>query len=152
MAAALPGFSPVPDDRVLLLGARDLDPAEERVTGNGVGRVSADAIRTREPRTAARAAIAEIARSVDGFYLHVDLDVLDPDVAQANAFPAPGGLTVGDVTATVRLAGELSSIGAAAITAYDPDHDPDGRAADAAIAIAASIIARAAGEEPPPDR
>ncbi|NIP78552.1 MAG: hypothetical protein GWM90_04855, partial [Gemmatimonadetes bacterium] len=38
MAAALPGFSPVPDDRVLLLGARDLDPAEERVTGNGIGR------------------------------------------------------------------------------------------------------------------
>jgi arginase len=81
-----------------------------------------------------------MAGDVDGFYLHVDLDVLDPDVARVNAFPAPGGLRVEDITALAQVIAGFAPITGAALTAYDPAHDRDGRGSRAAIAIARAVV------------
>jgi arginase len=61
----------------------------------------------------------------DGYWLQVDVDVLDPSVMPAVDSPDPGGLTASQLTALLReLAPE--AIGAS-VTVFDPDLDPDGR-------------------------
>ena len=75
-------------------------------------------------------------------YLHVDPDVLDPSEGRANRFAADGGLTVAELEAALELAFEAFQVGAAAITAYDPALDADGR-----MAAAASRVIRTIGRE-----
>lgn len=73
---SVPGFSPVPESDVVLIGARDIGTLEERALR--------DSRITRLPPSAARsdttliAAVAALARSVDVVHVHIDLDVLDP--------------------------------------------------------------------------
>ncbi|HEU5475205.1 MAG TPA: arginase family protein [Actinophytocola sp.] len=73
------GLRPVPEDRVLLVDARDLDPPEAEF-------LAGSAIR--------RATVPGLAASdlPDGpIYLHVDLDVVDSAELPGLRFPAPGG-------------------------------------------------------------
>lgn len=89
LAAARLGLRPVPEREILLVGARDLDPPE-------VSYLAGAAIRRRE--------IADLgpADLPDGpFYLHLDLDVIDPAEVPGLRYPAPGG------TSPARLAGAL---------------------------------------------
>lgn len=60
-----------------------------------------------------------------GYWLQVDVDVLDPSVMPAVDSPDPGGLLPEQLTA---LLAELAphAIGAS-VTVFDPDLDPDGR-------------------------
>jgi arginase family enzyme len=78
------GQPPVPADRVVLCGIRDLDPAE----GEALERSSATVI------GAAIETLVYLANALDGapVYLHLDLDVLDPTVMPAE-HPADGGLS-----------------------------------------------------------
>jgi arginase family enzyme len=82
---------------------------------------------------------------VEAGYVHCDLDVLDPRQGQANPFPVPGGLSVAEVERTVSAIGQAIPVRAAALAAYAPEFDRDGRVAEAAIRIALAIVATAAG-------
>jgi arginase family enzyme len=70
------GFDP---SRVILCGSRDLDPDEQEL-------LNASQVQ--------RASPAEVARLTAGkpVYVHLDLDVLDPQVLPGGTFPSPGGL------------------------------------------------------------
>lgn len=142
MAATVPGFSPLPDHRIALIGARDLDPPEEALAAAlGIRRLGTADLARHGARQAIASLVGRMSQAVGRFYIHVDLDVLDPDVAAVNQFAAPGGLSLQHVTTLVELAAQTSGIDAAALTAYDPAVDDDGRAVGAAIAIARSIAA-----------
>jgi arginase len=70
------GAGPAPE-RVVLVGGRDLDAAEEELMArHGV-------VRTDEP------AVALAGREV---FVHLDVDILDPAVMPGQLYPAPGGL------------------------------------------------------------
>ncbi|MEO3974575.1 arginase family protein [Streptomyces sp. CAU 1734] len=66
--------------------------------------------------------------ALDGFWVHLDADVLDPEVMPAVDSPDPGGLLPAELA--VLLAGLLRSPRCTGmnVTIYDPDLDPDGRA------------------------
>jgi arginase len=68
------------------------------------------------------------AAGVDGYWLHLDVDILDPEFMPAVDSPDPGGLDPVQLRAVLR---ELApgAIGAD-VTVFDPDLDPDGRYAD----------------------
>lgn len=140
MAAAVPGFNPLPDHRIALIGARDLDPPEEALASAlGIRRVGAADLARDGARQAIAPLVGRMAQAIDRFYVHVDLDVLDPDVAVVNQFGAAGGLSLQEVLTVVDLAARTSGIAAASLTAYDPAGDDDGRAVAAAVAIARAI-------------
>jgi arginase len=94
------------------------------------------ALRLAPGRTAAgpayQAALDALAERAGSVYLHVDLDVLDPAEGRANRFAADGGLTVAELARAVELVFERFHVTAAAVTAYDPALDTDGRVARAA--------------------
>jgi hypothetical protein len=73
----------------------------------------------------------------------VDLDVLDPSEGGAKRFAADGCLTVAELEGAIELAFDRFHVAAAAITAYDPALDTDGRMAGAAAAVIRTIGHRA---------
>lgn len=137
VSGTIPGFVPVSESRYVLVGARDLDPAEADL-------LERSAVRLIPPEGVpgvGAAALADSLGDASELYLHVDLDVLDPDrVGRANQYAAPDGLEVGDIAAVVRAVSDRYEIGAATLSAYDPSFDPEGRVAEAAMAIVDQIV------------
>jgi arginase len=137
LTAAIPGFRPVSDAHVVLVGARDLDPAEETALARSqVSRVEAARMQTVGARAALDDALILLARRhITRVYLHIDLDVHDPADAQANQYAAPAGLSASAVRELVRVVAERFTIAAAALTAYDPSYDADERMLRAAMEL-----------------
>jgi arginase len=77
LAKTVPGFSPVPGNRIVLFGARALEPSERALLEeSGVHQMATvDQLKKVMPA---------LAKSVASVYVHVDLDVLDPSVARSN--------------------------------------------------------------------
>ena len=63
--------------------------------------------------------------------------------AVVNEYSSPGGLTLRELLQIIRLIGHQRAIVGAAITAYDPAVDRDGKAAQAGIAVAKELLAAA---------
>jgi arginase len=91
-----------------------------------------------------RAAAAIVGRlesdGVRRLYVHLDLDVLDPAEGQVNEYPAPGGVSLDALCATLRALGERAPVAALTLSAYDPAYDADGRVARAATAAAGTLV------------
>lgn len=62
---------------------------------------------------------------VSGYWLQVDVDVLDPEVMPAVDSPDPGGCTADELVELLRALAPRA-VGAS-VTVFDPDLDPDGR-------------------------
>lgn len=141
IAGTIRGFLPVPDEFVVLAGARDLDPGERVILArSGIAAVDVPRVREEGVEAVFGHALDALAERVDRAYLHVDLDVLDPGEGRASAFAAPGGFTVDEVERVVRLAGSRLEIVGATLSAYDPDQDAEGRVPAAAARIAAAVV------------
>ncbi|MCW3492112.1 arginase family protein [Microbacterium sp. SSM24] len=117
-----PYFDPA---RTVQLGCHDDDEYLAEVRGTIAHVVTARQILEGGAADAAAAARRSVDR--DGFWLQLDVDVLDPVFLAAVDSPTPGGLTP---DALVGLLRELAprAVGAA-VTVFDPDLDPDGRCA-----------------------
>jgi len=138
VAGALAGALPVAEERVLLVGARDLDPEERRMLeGSQVGWLSPEALRG-DPNRLDRA-LEALAASASELYVHLDLDVLDPSELRANRYAVGGGLGVDDVVALIASARRRLPIGAGALTAWDPSHDDEQRGVDVAARLVAAL-------------
>jgi arginase len=124
LTASIPGFRPVSDAHVVLVGARDIDPAEEeRLASSRVMRMEAARMQADGAAAALDEALTELARHVSRVYLHIDLDVHEPAEARANQYAVPGGLSARTVRDLVGVVAGRFSITAAALTAYDPSFD-----------------------------
>ncbi|HEX9605645.1 MAG TPA: arginase family protein [Gemmatimonadaceae bacterium] len=137
LAATVPGFEPVPDDRVCLIGTRDIDSLE----GGLLDESAVDVIEPRKLRSDLARALALIKQHVRKMYVHLDLDVLDARVAAANSFAVSDGLTVEDVEYALSEIARQFQIAGITLSAYDPAADTNGAAAEAAI----RLICAAAG-------
>ena len=144
LAATVPGFSPVAEQDVVLVGARDLDVEEEhRLDFSHVHRVGVDALRQDGVALALAHPLEEVAGRRPLAYLHIDLDVLDPTELKANVFAAPGGLSLSEAVEVVLKVGEHFEIAAVSLTAYDPDHDQEGRGPRAVAELVEAVLAAA---------
>ena len=137
MAATVPGFEPVAAEATFLLGARDFDPPEAALLeGSAVTAISVSQIPKALPGLLAKAPLADTLG-----YLHLDVDVLDPAVGQANYVQAPEGLSLPDLTAAIGAVRARVSLGAAAVTSYSPEDDYDQGVCRAAFAAIDAIVA-----------
>jgi arginase len=114
---------PVPAERVVLAGVRDLDEAErERLEGSPATVIGASVVET----------LVAVKNALDGapVYVHLDLDVLDPEEFPAQ-FPAPGGLSSDKLYDLMEAVAEDSELVGLEITAFEAPEDED-ELADAA--------------------
>jgi arginase len=118
LVTSVPGFQPVAPELTWLLGARDLDPAETALLAKlPVTLVPVDRM-AHLPEILASAPLDDALG-----YIHLDLDVLDPQVGQANSLPVPGGLTVEQLNAAIVAIRARTPLGAAALASYAPEYD-----------------------------
>lgn len=124
-------FRPAPDSTVLMFGTRKLDAMERKaLLASGIQwpKTRHDAELDAEKLRVLRKRFGEV-------YLHIDLDVLDQSEGRANSYACKGGLTRAQLLDLIRTIGTSFHIGAAALTAYDPACDPQGRIPPIARAI-----------------
>lgn len=137
LTGTIPGFRPISEANVVHIGARDLDPEEERLLQQS----EIEVIRPSESiRKAVEAAFDKLRDKVAGLYLHVDIDVLDTGEALPNRLAVPGGLSVELVEEFVAMIKERFELCAGAITSFEPDYDKDNKVLDAGIRIAKAFV------------
>ncbi len=110
---------------VLMVGLRDLDPPE-RVAIEADGIVTLDAADLVEGSERLHRAMRHLSRREDLVYVHVDLDILDPEVAPAAGLPAKGGVSGAQLGQGLAELMAYPRVGALALVSYSPDRDPDG--------------------------
>ncbi|WP_101784001.1 arginase family protein [Nonomuraea indica] len=130
----------VREEDVIVLGLRDEEDLGD-FTGTGITSVRAEEIGDEAVDDVVDAARKVLVREeLDGFWIHVDADVLDPSVLRAVDSPTPGGL---DADRLVRLLRGLLRLPGAAglqITIFDPDLDEDGSQAATLVDVLAAAL------------
>lgn len=128
----------VPTDRILIAGVRDLDNQEEsllRATAATV--LDGGKVRTLAPF---EAAVQELASRCDLLYLHLDLDVLDPELVPSASTPSPLGLDIKSVSAMMSAAYDTGAVAATSFSSLNPG---GGRLGQRSISTALALIERA---------
>ncbi|NGO71913.1 arginase family protein [Streptomyces boncukensis] len=145
----LEGLRPyVRDEDLYLLGLRDPENEPENsfdeLTSLGIAHAAVATVRERGAGEVARDARERLeSPELDGFWVHMDADVLDPGVLPAVDSREPGGLRrdevrdlLGPLLASPRCAGFQ-------LTIYDPDLDPGAHGAVLLTDLLADVLAPA---------
>jgi arginase len=103
-----------------LLGVRDVEDGEDV-------RLLTSAIADQPPT------------EVEAVYLHIDLDVLDPEESPGVNCRTPGGWTIEQACATIKSVAAELPLAAVNLTNYRPDFDPDGKSALAALRLLSEL-------------
>lgn len=128
----LEGLGPLArDEDVVIVGFRD-----EQTLPPAISAYRVDQLRSIGIAEVARREVARLrGNGVEGFWIHVDADVLDPEVMPAVDTPEPGGLELSELTELLRelLASDLAA--GIQVCIYDPDLDPDGTCARSLVQV-----------------
>lgn len=134
------GLGPyVRDSDIVVLGNRDDDEDVPNLARAGIACWTAPAIQKSGPGVVAARTLETFA-GLDGFWVHVDADVLDIEVMPAVDAPDPGGLEFAELIDLLRpLLADSRCVGMQ-LTIFDPDLDPAGTlAAELTDAIVAAL-------------
>jgi arginase len=147
MRSRLPALAP---EAIAMLGQRDASYRHEIGVSSIADRVLLDGAEKlrRDPEQLAAQAAAHVAAQASGWWLHVDLDVLDGASFRACGAAGdpsmPQGLTWAELTHVTRTALRTGGCRGWSIGVYNADLDPDGRDAKSVVAYLAEV-AKSAG-------
>jgi len=102
------GMTPIPDERVVLVGARDLDPGED------------EAVASSRMRLVAVDDVPGLDLS-GPLYLHVDVDVVDPVDLPGVNYPVPGGPALAEMRSVMEYLAATGQVVAFSISSWNPD-------------------------------
>lgn len=120
---------PIAEENVVLGATRSLDPLEaERLSASKVKLSALDQLPD---------AIDDLAKRVKTIYLHLDLDVLDPQISPGVNFSEPGGISPAELFAVVKHVIATGKLGVATISNFNPDRDRENQT----LRIALELIA-----------
>ena len=121
------GLKPlVREEDVVALGERENDPETRDVLDTEITVLDLAAVRKVGVAEASRRAVERFeGNKLDGFWIHLDADVLDDEVMPAVDSPQPGGLSRNELIEMLKvlLASRLAA--GMEVTIFDPDLDPD---------------------------
>jgi len=131
--ANLEGRGPlVRDENVVAFAFRD--EGEQRHYGSqplapAIHALDVSAVRRMGIAAAAAKALRHLTRrDLDGFFLHVDADVLDDAIMPAVDYRLPGGLSAVELRHVLRAAAASGRLAGLEVTIYNPSLDHDGSA------------------------
>lgn len=114
------------DTEVVVLGIRGHDEYRMDLQAAGIAVRPVPELRAEGAARTARWAREQLS-DCTAYWLHVDVDVLDPAVMPAVDAPADGGIAHQELEQLISGLVEGGSCLGMDVTVYDPDHDPDGR-------------------------
>lgn len=144
--AQLRGATPLArEEDVVLVGRRDEgEPyGHAALAASRILDIPGDALADRGGAAVAAAVLERLGRDeLDGFWIHVDADVLDGAIMPAVDSPEPEGPGIEELASLVRpLAAHPKALGLQ-LTIYDPGLDPDGACADRLVSLLEGILGR----------
>jgi arginase len=120
----------VRDEDVVVLGIRDGDEYRGELRGLSIACLSEGELRAAGAGAAARRALDRLeAPDLNGFWVHLDCDVLDSTVMPAVDTPGPGGLAHAELVELLAPLAASPRCRGVEVVVFDPDLDPDGRLA-----------------------
>lgn len=127
----LEGLGPLVDDRnVITIGFRAEDDYATEVQRTGIATFTVAQLQQLGPVTVGQRAIHLLSqRAVEGYWIHLDADVLDPALMPAVDTPTPKGLTFEEVAHLLRPLLKARLAVGLEVTVFDPDLDPTGELA-----------------------
>ncbi|MFN8594479.1 MAG: arginase family protein [Thermomicrobiales bacterium] len=141
--------APIPTDRIVLAGTRDLDEKERDLLRSTEVRV----LPAGELRGDGRFAgiIEWLAGRCSLLYLHIDLDVLDPRFVPSASTPSADGLTIEELVQTMATVLRTGKVAAVTISSLNPGAGSRGRRSvqSALDALAAALPTWHAAPGPP---
>lgn len=124
-AGSIPGYAPISDRNVLLLGAHDIDPGERQtILQSGATWLMPEDFRT----PALEQSILSMKKFSSNAHIHLDLDVLDVAEVPANQYSGSGGISVAELLQSISLIRSQFNVQSLTIAAYNPSVDPDKKA------------------------
>ncbi|MDO3702188.1 arginase family protein [Micromonospora sp. C28SCA-DRY-2] len=149
--AAIEGRRPYfRDIDVVVLGIRAQDEYRLDLQAAGIITRPVPALRAEGAARTAQWAHEQLADCA-GYWVHIDVDVLDPAVMPAVDAPDPGGIAFAELE--ILLAGLVDTPHCLGVelTVFDPDYDPDGAyAAEIVNTVVAGLAPVSAPEAVPP--
>ena len=131
---------PLPMSHIVWGGVRDLDPLEaDRFREYEVQQFSVQDIRQQSDQL--RTQINDLADRVDAVYIHIDMDVLDPDEVPGHSLTVPDGPSSADLAAAITVMFEnpkTVALGIASTPSFNLD--PDGVSRQAALNLIEGAI------------
>jgi arginase len=120
LTTTIPGFAPLSAKLAALAGARDLDAPEiEHIEAWGVESFPPERLRGEDSLRG----LERWAGRAERLYVHVDLDVLDPTVLEANMLTVAGGLTLDELQTAIGAATRGAPLAGIGFASYDPAVD-----------------------------
>ncbi|WP_406364991.1 arginase family protein [Streptomyces sp. NBC_00645] len=131
------------DEDLRLFGIRDYDTDRDELAALRIPTTTVGELRTWGADTIARATLGTLELPhLDGFWVHLDADSLDPAVMPAVDSPDPDGLLPDELLALLGPLVRSPHCVGLNVTIYDPDLDPEGTAG----ALLADLIVGAFAE------
>jgi arginase len=129
--------------RMVVIGARDLDAGEKiNLLEAGVAVMGMEQIDRYGMVTLVERAIERVSRDVDGIYLSLDLDALDPRHAPGVGTPVPAGLTQREAHLACELIAETGKLIGMDLVEVNPILDIQNQTASLAVEFALSALGR----------
>lgn len=120
------GATPIREEDVWLIGARDLDPLEARaLDASAVNRADMSAL--------------ESLRLDRPVHLHIDIDVIDAAEVPANNYPVPGGPSLAETTRACTHFAAANQLCAISVSGWNGALDRDGTTALATASLLSAI-------------
>ncbi len=137
---AIPVIDP---SKVAIIGARDLDSGEKaNLKEAGVMVMSMEQIDRYGMVNVMERAIERVSRDVDGIYLSLDLDALDPEHAPGVGTPVAAGLNQRETHLACELVAETGKLLGMDLVEVNPILDVQNRTATLAVDFALSALGR----------
>lgn len=128
------------DEDVMLIGVRDDDECLPELAELGIHVITSARLEEVGVQQAATHALATAAQATQGFWVHLDLDIVDATEMPAVDCPEPNGLSFSALTALLKSLLESPSCVGLELTIYDPDLDPTGYYADQVMACISAVF------------
>ncbi len=115
---------PLPMSYVTMLGVRDVDPLEQHlIDTHGIHQITVSDVQTQSPVIMQE--INRLASLTDIIYIHVDLDVLDPEYMPGHMTPASGGVTADELKETMITIFKHPKVCGLGLASYPAENDTE---------------------------
>lgn len=134
MVETVPGWRPVPLEKVVFCGVRDVSEKQREKLERLDARVVYGGTTSKEPIDfAGRLRDVLDGESGRSCLVHVDLDCLDSSIGKANEFAAPGGLSESDLLRCFEVVSRERRPAALTVASFNPGLEGGDRIADVAV-------------------
>lgn len=140
----LRGFAPKVDPRrVVIVGARDIDPGEfELIARHGVRLITMREIDERGMFMCMHEALERALDGTHGVHVSLDMDALDPSIAPGVGTPVLGGLTYREAHLALEMVADSERLVSMDVVEVNPMLDAQNLTAQMAVGLIASALGK----------